>query len=163
MKFAGDVLLRNVCSRVYVLALLASVWILLRGHNEPGGGFIGGLVAAAASIALAMAFGVQLAARRFPFRAPVRCGVLGVLITVASGAPALWRGEAYLTHPWSKLEFGPFALDVSSVLVFDLGVYLCVWGALGGLALELLDLDAPSDAASDAASCAPHDASEDQP
>jgi len=159
VKFAGDVLLRNVCSRVYVLALLASVWILLRGHNEPGGGFIGGLVAAAASIALAMAFGVQRAARRFPFRAPVRCGVLGVLITVASGAPALWRGEAYLTHPWSKLEFGQFALDVSSVLVFDLGVYLCVWGALGGLALELLDLDAPSDAASRA----PQDASEDQP
>ncbi|MBL8801906.1 MAG: Na(+)/H(+) antiporter subunit B [Planctomycetes bacterium] len=140
-------LLRNVCSRVYVLALIVSVWILLRGHNEPGGGFIGGLVAAAASIALAMAFGAELAARRFPFRAPVRCGVLGVLITVASGVPALWRGEAYLTHPWSKLELGVFSLDLSSVLLFDLGVYLCVWGALGGLALELLELDASEDQA----------------
>lgn len=157
MKFAGDVLLRNVCSRVYVLALFASVWILLRGHNEPGGGFIGGLVAAAASIALAMAFGVTHAARRFPFRAPVRCGVLGVLITLASGAPALWRGEAYLTHPWSKLDLGLLTLDVSSVLVFDLGVYLCVWGALGGLALELLELDASGDAANSAGGDSPED------
>ncbi len=159
MKFAGDLLLRNVCKRVYVLALVASLWILLRGHNEPGGGFIGGLVAAAASIALAIAYGAPAAARRFPFRAPVRCGVIGVLITITSGLPALWRGDPYLTHPWSSLGLGPLSLDVSSVLVFDLGVYLCVWGAIGGLALELLDLDAPSDSRSDT----PSDTQEEQP
>ena len=66
---------------------------------------------------------------------------LGVLVGALSGLPAWLMGKAYLTHLWAGVPLGFTTLPVSTVLVFDLGVYLCVWGALGGYAIALLDSD----------------------
>ncbi len=54
-------------------------------------------------------------------------------------------GQAFLTHWWGTLPLGFTEIKVSTVLVFDLGVYLCVWGALAGYALALLQADEPAD------------------
>jgi multicomponent Na+:H+ antiporter subunit B len=126
---------------LYVTILAASVWVLLRGHNEPGGGFIGGLIAVSASILWAVARGSDAARYRLPLHDPMRLAAVGVLLAGLSGLPALFLGEAYLTHLWATLPLGITALKVSTVLVFDLGVYLCVWGALAGYALALLAID----------------------
>lgn len=126
---------------LYVIILAASVWVLLRGHNEPGGGFIGGLIAVSASILWAVARGSDAAQYRLPARDPLRLAAIGVLLAGLSGLPALFLGEAYLTHLWATLPLGITELKVSTVLVFDLGVYLCVWGALAGYALALLAID----------------------
>ena len=58
------VILEIAARPLYLLILAASVWVLLRGHNEPGGGFIGGLIAVSASILWAIAHGSDAAARR---------------------------------------------------------------------------------------------------
>jgi len=58
-----------VCTSLYVLKLLA-VWILLRGHQEPGGGFIAGLIVAAAIALQGVAFGLDAADRYFPVPIP---------------------------------------------------------------------------------------------
>lgn len=135
------VMLEVIAAPLYPLILAASVWVLLRGHNEPGGGFIGGLIAVSASILWAVAHGSGAAQRRLPLRDPLRLAGVGVLLAASSGVPALLLGDAYLTHLWGTLPLGFTDLKVSTVLVFDLGVYLCVWGALAGYALALLALD----------------------
>lgn len=128
------VILDAVAGPLYWLILAASLWVLLRGHNEPGGGFIGGLVAVSASILWAVAHGSDAATRRLPLRSAVRLAAAGVAIGAIAGVPALLQGEPYLTHWWGA---GP----LSTVLLFDVGVYLCVWGSLAGYALALLAVD----------------------
>lgn len=123
---------------LYVVVLLASFWILLRGHNSPGGGFIGGLIAVAASAAYALIFSSKQASQRMPLRAPVQLAALGVLIALVSGIPALLAGLPFLTHIWFNLPLGFTDLPLSTVQLFDIGVYLCVWGSLGGYCLALI-------------------------
>lgn len=123
---------------LYPVILIASLWLLLRGHNAPGGGFVGGLLAVAASAIYAIAFGASPARQRLPL-SPPRLAAAGVLLALASGLPALLAGLPYLTHPWITIPIGVTSLPFSSVMLFDLGVYCCVWGAIGGYCLELLD------------------------
>jgi multicomponent Na+:H+ antiporter subunit B len=135
------VILEAAAGPLYVVILAASIWVLLRGHNEPGGGFIGGLIAVSASILWAVARGSEAARRRLPLGDPVMLGATGVLLAALSGVPAWLAGDAYLTHLWATVPLGITDLKVSTVLIFDLGVYLCVWGALAGYALALLAVD----------------------
>lgn len=134
------VMLDVVARPLYWVILLASLWVLFRGHNEPGGGFIGGLVAASASVLWAIARGSDAAVRRLPLRSPMGLAAAGVGIGALAGLPAWWMGQSYLTHWWGVLPLGVTELKVSTVLLFDIGVYLCVWGALAGYALALLEL-----------------------
>lgn len=134
------VILESISHPLYWAILAASVWVLLRGHNEPGGGFIGGLVAVSASVLWAVAYNSDAAARRLPLGSPVRLAAWGVGIAAMSGVPAFWLGTSYLTHIWGAVPLGFTEVAVSTVLVFDLGVYLTVWGALAGYALSLLSL-----------------------
>jgi multicomponent Na+:H+ antiporter subunit B len=122
---------------LYQVLLLASLWVLLRGHNAPGGGFIGGLLGVAASAAYALTFDSARALRRVPL-GPVRLSALGVLLALLSGMPAVLFGSPFLTHLWITLPLGFTDLALSTVMLFDLGVYLCVWGALGGYCLALI-------------------------
>jgi multicomponent Na+:H+ antiporter subunit B len=131
-----DVFVRGL----YPLMLAASIWILLRGHNEPGGGFIGGMVAVAATAMLAVAQGSEIAQRRMPL-GPLRLAAAGVLLSLASGLPALVLGNAYMTHLWASLPLGFTEVKVSTVLLFDVGVFAAVWGALGGLCAQMVGLD----------------------
>jgi multicomponent Na+:H+ antiporter subunit B len=135
------VILQVAAGPLYWLILAASVWVLLRGHNEPGGGFIGGLVAVSASILWAIAHGSSAARSRMPLRDPVLLAAAGVGLGALAGVHALLQGQAYLTHWWGTLPV--VDIKVSTVLVFDLGVYLCVWGALAGYALALLETNHP--------------------
>jgi multicomponent Na+:H+ antiporter subunit B len=138
------VILDVMARGLYGVILAASLWVLLRGHNEPGGGFIGALVAVSASVLWGIARSPAEAARRLPTGSPVALAALGVLLAGVSGLPALAQGQAFLTHWWGALDLGFTELKISTVLLFDIGVYLCVWGALAGYALALIDIDEPS-------------------
>lgn len=122
---------------LYPLLLVASLWVLLRGHNAPGGGFVGGIMACAASAAWALTFSADAARRRLPL-APPLLATVGVALAIVSGLPALLVGQPFLTHLWVTLPLGFTSLPLSTVLLFDLGVYLAVWGTLGGYCLGLL-------------------------
>ena len=106
------------------LLLLFSVFLLLRGHNEPGGGFVGGLVAAAAFALYGIAFGVQRARQALLVRPLTLLGA-GLLIALASGLPAVFRGRPFLTAWWAS---GPVA--VGTPALFDVGVFLVVAGVV---------------------------------
>ncbi|TVQ46558.1 MAG: Na(+)/H(+) antiporter subunit B [Gammaproteobacteria bacterium] len=135
------VILAVVARPLYLVILLASVWVLLRGHDEPGGGFIGGLMAVSATILWAVAHGTAAARARLPLGDALWPAVIGLLLAALSGVPGLLGGGAYLTHLWWTLALGPAELKLSTVLLFDIGVYLAVWGALAGYALALLAVD----------------------
>ena len=115
---------RTAARLLMPLLLLFSVFLLLRGHNEPGGGFVGGLVAAAAFALYAIAFGVQRARQALLVRPLTLLGA-GLLIALVSGLPAVLRGQPFLTALWAS---GPVALGTPAL--FDVGVFLVVAGVV---------------------------------
>lgn len=108
------------------LTVLFSAYLYLRGHNEPGGGFVGGLVAAAGLTVYALPRGRQCLTRllRIP---PASIAGLGVLCALISGLPALALGQPYLTHQWTPPTW---SLTLGTPMLFDLGVYLVVVGSV---------------------------------
>ncbi len=133
-----SIMLEYVARSAYWLMLLASVWILLRGHNAPGGGFIAGLMAVAATALLAIVYDVDSARRRLPLQ-PLQLAVAGVLLALISGIPGVWDDNAFLTHQWWGIEVGNNVFKLSTVIIFDVGVFAAVWGAFATYLFALLD------------------------
>ena len=108
----------------FVLAM--SLLILFRGHNEPGGGFVGGLVGALAFAILTLAEGADRAGRTLRFH-PVAIAGFGLALAVASG---LAPGRPYLDHSWGTIGPDGYGLKVGTTMLFDVGVYLAVLGGV---------------------------------
>ena len=134
------VMLQTLGKPVYYLMLIFSLLVFWRGHNEPGGGFIGGLLAASATLLLASTHGVAEARRCLPLRSHVRLAASGVLLAAVAGLTGLLSGHSFMHHIWWDLPLPWGTLPLSTVHLFDLGVYLCVWGGIGGYASELLSI-----------------------
>jgi multicomponent Na+:H+ antiporter subunit B len=108
------------------LLLIFSIFVLLRGHNDPGGGFVGGLVAAAAFALYAIAVGVPEA--RKTLRANPRVFVsLGLFLAVVSGMVSLFLDLPFMTGVWVSQPL-PALGKVGTPSLFDLGVALVVVG-----------------------------------
>ncbi|MEH6833423.1 MULTISPECIES: monovalent cation/H+ antiporter subunit A [Falsihalocynthiibacter] len=125
-----------VATRVMMpIALMVGVYIFLRGHNMPGGGFIAGLVVAIAFVMQYMASGFSWAAARqkFPYHAVIGCGVLVAAVT---GMGAWFNGLPFLTSAFAYVHIpGLEEFELATAMFFDLGVFLAVFGAIM-LALE---------------------------
>ncbi|KAA0016158.1 monovalent cation/H+ antiporter subunit A [Salinicola corii] len=122
-------LLATVSQSLLPLALLVSVFIFLRGHNEPGGGFIAGLVTAVALILLYIARGVDWAQQRLSFQyQPI--AVTGVAIATLTGLGSWLFGHNFLTSAFGHFSI-PYIgeIELATAMLFDLGVYLTVVGA----------------------------------
>jgi len=124
----NSLILRTASVYLHPLLLVFSVFLLLRGHNEPGGGFVGGLVAAAAFCLQMIAFDVRTA-RRMLGAEPRTLIALGLLMAVVAGAIPLMGGKPFLTGVWFDLNLlGATKIHLGSPLLFDLGVYNAVIG-----------------------------------
>jgi len=135
----NSLILRTTTRFLTTLLLLFSIFLLLRGHNEPGGGFVGGLVAAGALILYALAFDEDStrAALRLDTRTLIGLG-LGLAL-VASVLPLLF-GRPFLTGMWTELHLpGGRELELGSPLLFDLGVYVAVLGVALTIVLPLAE------------------------
>lgn len=129
-------LIFSFMARVFFwLMLAASVVILFRGHDQPGGGFVGGLVAAMAVAILALAESVDVARRRVSVHPMVLVGV-GLGLAVLSGLPGLGLDGSFLAHQWLEL---PGGVKLGTTMIFDLGVYLVVFGGVVALVLRLYE------------------------
>ncbi|SLN12367.1 Na(+)/H(+) antiporter subunit B [Pseudoruegeria aquimaris] len=125
-------LILRVASRYLAAILLVfSIYMLFRGHNEPGGGFIGGLIGATGFILYAVACGTREA--RATLRVdPQSLAMSGLAASLLSAfASALFR-DAPFTGQWLFLGAteGSKGIPVSTVILFDIGVYLVVLGAI---------------------------------
>ena len=131
----------GACARPILWSAVAmSIWLLLRGHNAPGGGFIGGLVAASGLVVVAVASGPAAALRalRLP---PIVVAGIGLAAALASGLPSLVDGAPPLTHLWARFDIGVATLQVGTTLVFDIGVYLVVVGMATAVILPFVEED----------------------
>ncbi len=117
------------------LILLVSIFVFFRGHNEPGGGFIGGLLAATAFALLEKAEGLDAARRALHFR-PQSIAAIGLGCALVSG---LWGGLKFghfLKGVWPHLAEA-YGLPLGSIPLFDFGVYLVVLGSVCGILFAL--------------------------
>ncbi|MFI2812689.1 MULTISPECIES: Na+/H+ antiporter subunit B [Microbulbifer] len=127
----NSIILQGATRLLVALILLFSVYMLLRGHNQPGGGFIAGLIAAAAFILYALAWG--MAAARASLRvAPARLAAAGALLAAAAGSLAALAGLPPFTGLWLFIGGSETAkgIPISNVLLFDTGIYLAVVGSV---------------------------------
>jgi multicomponent Na+:H+ antiporter subunit B len=134
----NSLILRTAAPFLVGLTVLFSIYVLLRGHNEPGGGFIGGLIGASAFATYAISEGCD-AVRRALVAPPIAIAGAGLLIAGVSGAASLLFGDAFLTGQWWFPEFAPDLKYLSTVVLFDIGVYLVVIGAIVAIILGLED------------------------
>jgi multicomponent Na+:H+ antiporter subunit B len=119
------------------LLLLFSIFLLIRGHNEPGGGFVGGLVAAAAFALYAIAYGVATAQQTLRLDPGFLIG-LGLLLAVGSGLVAVIIGQPFLTGLWHPQPV-PVLGKIGTPLLFDVGVYLTVIGVVLLIIFSLME------------------------
>lgn len=112
------------------LLVLFSLFLLLRGHDEPGGGFIGGLVAAAA-VALKLFAEDYKAARDMLRVHPLQLVGVGLVLAAVASLPALLVGQSFFTAQWWLVDLPIFGeLKLSTPLLFDIGVFLGVIGTV---------------------------------
>lgn len=123
----NSLILRTSTNYVLPLLLMFSVFILLRGHNMPGGGFLGGLIAAVAFVLQMFAHGLDKTREMLAFH-PGYFLPFGLSLALISGfAPVFFTGEPFMTGLWLENPI-PVIGKIGSSLFFDLGVYLVVFG-----------------------------------
>ena len=122
----NSLILITIVKYIIPLLLIFSFFLLLRGHNEPGGGFSGGLVAAAAYALYAIANGVSEAEKLLRID-PLKLFAIGLLIALFSGIFPLLLGKSFMTGVWLKNAI-PVIGKLGTPLIFDIGVYILVLG-----------------------------------
>lgn len=134
----NTVIFRTIAPVITVVMLAFSVFVTLRGHNEPGGGFIGGLIAASAIAIYGIAAGPE-AVRRALKADPLAFAGFGVALAGLSGFVSLLYRVPYLTGIWTFFDLGEGEISLSTPMFFDIGVYFVVFGTLSAVALALED------------------------
>ena len=132
-------ILQTAARALMPLLLLFAVFLLLRGHNQPGGGFVGGLVVASSFVLYAIAFGVEAGRRALLVNPSTLLGV-GLLVALTSGLPGVLWGQPFMTAQWAELSVGGAAVAVGTPLVFDVGVFLAVIGVVLTIVFTLAEV-----------------------
>jgi len=132
----NTLILRTVAPPITALMLVFSVFVLLRGHNEPGGGFIGGLIAASALAIYGIAYGVSAVRRAIRFH-PMSIAGFGLLVSTLSGVLSLFAGVPFMTGLWIYPSLFGVEVPLATVISFDVGVYFVVVGSIASIALAL--------------------------
>jgi multicomponent Na+:H+ antiporter subunit B len=117
---------RTATTFLLPLLLLFSIFILLRGHYLPGGGFVGGIIAAIAFVLHAFAFGLR-ETRKLLRVSPMALMPVGLALAVISAILPVFQGLPVMTGLWIDTPIPVIGL-VGSALLFDLGVYIAVLG-----------------------------------
>ena len=127
MKTLDSFLLRAVVGMVFLLVNIISIYLLLRGHNYPGGGFIGGLATGMSFILLGLVRGWERLQEELPIP-PLRVAAFGVFLAILSGCLPMVAGEPFLTQHTFHLPHLPLVgeLHIGTPLLFDIGVFLLV-------------------------------------
>jgi multisubunit Na+/H+ antiporter MnhB subunit len=134
-----SIILRTATRLLMPLLLLFALFLLWRGHNAPGGGFVGGLVVAAAFVLYAISSGSR-ASHRALLLDPSNLLSAGLLIALASGAIAILQGRPFMTAAWTSLGSQPGGVLLGTPLLFDVGVFLAVIGVVLTIVFTLIDV-----------------------
>lgn len=132
-------LILRVAARVLMpIVLIFAVFLLLRGHNEPGGGFVAGLVVAVAFVLRVLAEGTA-AARTALLVDPARLLGVGLLTALCSAFIPVALGRPFLTACWTDVSVAGWQMVVGTPLLFDVGVCLVVIGVVLTMTFKLTE------------------------
>lgn len=113
---------------LFRVIMVGSIYLLFAGHNQPGGGFVGGLVAGAAISLRYIAGGIEEVRRVSRWRPWTILGT-GVIVAVSTALVPVLLGKPVLSAAYEPYDVPVLGtVSISSALVFDIGVYLCVVG-----------------------------------
>ena len=121
------------------LLLIFSFFLLLRGHNEPGGGFVGGLVASSAYALFIIANGID-EAKKFLGIEPLTLIATGLFIALCSGLISVFFNKIFMTGLWFENTI-PVIGKLGTPLLFDIGVYFLVLGIVTKIIFSLAEQD----------------------
>ncbi|WP_036817496.1 Na(+)/H(+) antiporter subunit B [Pontibacillus yanchengensis] len=125
----NDLILRTTTILIAFILLAFSVYLFIAGHNAPGGGFIGGLMTAAAVVLMYMTYGFESVKKIIPinFRYLIPVGLLTAVLT---GMGSFLYNEPFLSQTFAHFSHIPILgeVELATALLFDLGVYLTVVG-----------------------------------
>ena len=125
------------------ILILLAIFLLVRGHNNPGGGFIAGLMVAAVLQLLIMGGGeARIRTTLGKYLHPMMG--FGLLIAVFSGVVGLTEG-AFLKGVWWHIPLGPYSFDFGTPVAFDIGVFLVVISVVTSFLLGLSRRDERND------------------
>lgn len=132
----SSTILRTTTPLLVTLFLVFSLFLLWRGHNEPGGGFAGGLVAGAAFSLYSIAYG-STHARLGMLTDPRMLIGIGIGIAGLSGIPSLLLGDPFAKALWWDIEVVGREVKLGTPLLFDVGVYFAVIGVVTTIVFAL--------------------------
>src|SRR5690625_4715464 len=124
----NNLILRSTASLITFILLGFAVYLLLAGHNSPGGGFVGGLMTSAAILLMFMAYGEKAVRKIIPVNF-IYFIPLGLLIATVTGLGAFLFQVPFLTQTYGTIHL-PFIGDIelATAMFFDIGVYFTVFG-----------------------------------
>lgn len=141
MNKPNDMMFRVFIRLIVIVVVTFSLYIFFSGHNEPGGGFIGGLMTAIAILMLYLVFGLETIKKALPFNYGYFMGV-GLLLTAFTGIISMIAGDQYLKQYFDYFQIPMFGeVELTTALIFDLGVYLVVVGTAMTLILTVVEDD----------------------
>lgn len=134
-----SVFLRFVARMMMPVLLLFSIFLLLRGHNQPGGGFVGGLVASGSLLLMTLSYGPDELRRRLRIDF-LRAMFYGVLLAAISGTLGLLLGGPFQGALWIKpLIQGIGRLELGTPVLFDVGVYIAVLAVTSSIVMAMAE------------------------
>jgi multicomponent Na+:H+ antiporter subunit B len=134
---ANDVILRSAANIIVFIIVTFSAFLFFAGHNNPGGGFIGGLMAASALVLVALAYDIETIRKVLPFNFHIVTAI-GLLIALLTSAGAVLFDVPFLSHYYEYRDLpllGNTALHTA--VLFDLGVYCSVVGVTMTIILSI--------------------------
>ncbi len=138
-RLRPSIFYKTVTRLIFPILWILSLFLFLRGHNEPGGGFIAGLMAAIAYLLVALGYGVAHA-RRLLVLPPYMFIAIGLSLGLVSGFVGPFYDSSFFTGIWWKLPLPDKSLlAVGTPILFDLGVYLDVLGVITWIVFVLLE------------------------
>lgn len=135
----NTMILRVAVQVLFPLLLVASLLSLFRGHNEPGGGFIGGLVAASAFILITLSGGVEEGQRRLGFD-PLKFIGAGLTMAFIAAVIPVPFGHTFFEALWADLHI-PIIGKPGTPVLFDVGVYFVVIGVVCKIVFSIANDD----------------------
>ncbi|WP_010530719.1 Na(+)/H(+) antiporter subunit B [Lentibacillus jeotgali] len=135
----NDLIFRTTTSLIAFILLGFSIYLLLAGHNSPGGGFVGGLMTSSAIVLMYMAYGAGVLEKILPINYRMLIPI-GLILAVGTGVGSFLFGQPFLSHTYDYFHFPIFGeLELATAMLFDFGVYFTVLGVTVTIILTIAE------------------------
>jgi len=130
-------ILSTLLRAIIPLFIGIALYMFFRGHNNPGGGFIAGLIASIPFMLHTMVFGCEKTKQQFKIR-PRPLVSIGLIVALVSGMFSVVRGDPFMTPIWVDEKL-PLIGKIGTPIFFDLGVLLVVFGVVLQVTFSLIE------------------------